>query len=72
MFGSNLLTGWLPGRWPHLNEKRPIYLLSTGVEKIIEKKKFLLDSKVSLANNLITKWANGIVSIALIRKEQGK
>ena len=38
MFGSNLLTGWLPGRWPHLNEKRPIYLLSTGVEKIIEKK----------------------------------
>ena len=40
MFGSNLLTGWLPGRWPHLNEKRPIYLLSsTGFEKIIGKKK---------------------------------
>ena len=52
-------------------KKRPIYLLSTGVEKIIEKKKFLLDSKAILANNL-TKWANCIVSTAYIRKEQGK
>ena len=69
MFGSNLLTGWLPGRWPHLNEKKT-YLFT--LEKIIEKKIVPLGFKGVTGKQSLTKWANDIVSTALIRKEQGK